>query len=125
VARGLAPVGSPSGPEITTASQPNGGKPPRHRELEPDAGLHKECARRTHVYARIVVAGTGEVRVIEHVLHPGARRVLLGLGDTVDVVGPAIDVVTQGVDAGARLSSQIIVFAKSNHSCIHVNRADH
>ncbi|TPG76209.1 hypothetical protein EAH78_17735 [Pseudomonas arsenicoxydans] len=31
MARGLAPVGSRSGPRIsTTASQPNGGKPPHH-----------------------------------------------------------------------------------------------
>ncbi|MCE6976435.1 hypothetical protein EI534_03135 [Pseudomonas frederiksbergensis] len=32
VARGLAPVGSRSGPTIfRAAAQPNGGKPPRHR----------------------------------------------------------------------------------------------
>ncbi|POA34992.1 hypothetical protein C1884_02150 [Pseudomonas sp. GW460-R15] len=32
VARGLAPVGSRSGPKaFATAAQPNGGKPPRHK----------------------------------------------------------------------------------------------
>ncbi|KAA0988481.1 hypothetical protein FQ192_15625 [Pseudomonas sp. ANT_J12] len=32
VARGLAPVGSRSGPrDFATAAQPNGGKPPRHK----------------------------------------------------------------------------------------------
>ncbi|KAB0505917.1 hypothetical protein F7R14_07330 [Pseudomonas lini] len=35
VARGLAPVGSRSGPKNGTAAQSNGGKPPRHKSLAP------------------------------------------------------------------------------------------
>ncbi|MCE6980141.1 hypothetical protein EI534_22720 [Pseudomonas frederiksbergensis] len=48
MARGLAPVGSRSGPEyFATASQSNGGKPPRHRcKRQPASYLRAFAPRR-------------------------------------------------------------------------------
>ncbi|PMU09025.1 hypothetical protein C1Y11_18710 [Pseudomonas sp. FW305-20] len=41
MARGLAPVGSRSGPGFASAADSNGGKPPRHTSLAPTRATHQ------------------------------------------------------------------------------------
>jgi hypothetical protein len=82
--------------------------------LKAHAGLHKERARRTHIHPRIVVAGAGEILLVENVLHPRAQFQVRYLRPDVracDDKGPMmLDIVdiNPGTNWNVRLASEVV-----------------